>query len=52
MIINYIRQTKSEPKIYNDYHIMLLLYSEASKLGEIGEVVSKVASLNAVQWLR
>ena len=48
---NYIRQTKSEPKIYIDYHIMLL-HSEASKLGEIGEVVSKVASLNAVQWLR
>ena len=51
MIINYIRQTKSESKIYIDYYIMLLC-SEASKLGEIGEVVSKVASLNAVQWLR
>ena len=27
-------------------------FREASKLGEIGEVVARVASLNAVQWLK
>ena len=42
----------SNRKIKKKYPLKHLIFREAANLGEIGEIVSRVASLNAVQWLK